>query len=80
MRFTYTAGDRPLTGYTIQQGLSRGGFGEVYQRVSDDGKQVALKLVQRNLDVELRGVGQCLNLKHTSSQRQRRRAQDRGSY
>jgi hypothetical protein len=64
MRFTYTAGERPLPGYTIQQGLGRGGFGEVYQGVSDAGKQVALKLVQRNLDVELRGVGQCLNLKH----------------
>jgi hypothetical protein len=64
MRFTYTAGDRPLAGYTIQQGLGRGGFGEVYRGVSDGGKLVALKLVQRNLDVELRGVGQCLNLKH----------------
>src|SRR5262249_38924570 len=64
MRFTYTAGDRPLKGYTIQRDLGRGGFGEVYQAVSDGGKQVALKLVQRNLDVELRGVGQCLNLKH----------------
>jgi hypothetical protein len=64
MRFTYTTGDRPLAGYTIQQDLGRGGFGEVYQAVSDGGKQVALKLVQRNLDVELRGVGQCLNLKH----------------
>jgi hypothetical protein len=64
MRFTYTAGDRPLEGYTIQRDLGRGGFGEVYQAVSDAGKQVALKLVQRNLEVELRGVGQCLNLKH----------------
>jgi serine/threonine protein kinase len=32
--------------------------------VSDGGKEVALKLVQRSLEVELRGVGQCLNLKH----------------
>src|SRR5262249_9118299 len=64
MRFTYGPDDRRLEGYTIQQGLGRGGFGEVYQAVSDGGKQVALKLVQRNLDVELRGVGQCLNLKH----------------
>jgi serine/threonine protein kinase len=64
MRFTYALGDRPLDGYTIQQGLGRGGFGEVYQAVSDGGKQVALKLVQRNLDVELRGVSQCINLKH----------------
>ncbi len=66
MKFTYSAGDRPLEGYTIQQGLGRGGFGEVYQALSDGGKQVALKLVQRNLEVELRGVGQCLNLKHAN--------------
>jgi hypothetical protein len=64
MRFTYGPNDRPLDGYTIQQGLGRGGFGEVYLAVSDGGKQIALKLVQRNLEVELRGVGQCLNLKH----------------
>jgi Protein kinase domain len=64
MRFTYTTGDQPVKGYTIQRGLGRGGFGEVYQAVSDGGKEVALKLVQRNLNVELRGVGQCLNLKH----------------
>jgi hypothetical protein len=41
-----------------------GGFGEVYYATSDAGKEVALKHVQRNLDIELRGVGQCLNLKH----------------
>ena len=64
MKFTHASGDRPLAGYTLQHGVGRGGFGEVYQAVSDGGKQVALKLVQRNLDVELRGVGQCLNLKH----------------
>ena len=40
------------------------GFGEVYFAVSDAGKEVALKLIRRNLDVELRGVTQCLNLKH----------------
>src|SRR5262245_54594414 len=64
MRFTYQSGDQPVKGYTIQRGLGRGGFGEVYQAVSDGGKEVALKLVQRNLNVELRGVGHCLNLKH----------------
>ena len=31
---------------------------------SDAGKEVALKLIRRNLDVELRGIRQCLNLKH----------------
>jgi serine/threonine protein kinase len=44
--------------------MGRGGFGEVYYAISDGGKEVALKLVQRHLDVELRGVTQCLNLKH----------------
>jgi serine/threonine protein kinase len=64
MKFTHSPGDRPLEGYTIKHGVGRGGFGEVYHAVSDGGKEVALKLVQRNLEVELRGVGQCLNLKH----------------
>jgi hypothetical protein len=64
MKFTYASGARPLQGYTIRRGLGRGGFGEVYLGVSDAGKEVALKLVQQHLDVELRGVGQCLNLKH----------------
>jgi hypothetical protein len=64
MKFTYACGARPLQGYTIRRGLGRGGFGEVYLGVSDGGKEVALKLVQQHLDVELRGVGQCLNLKH----------------
>jgi eukaryotic-like serine/threonine-protein kinase len=64
MKFTYTSGSRPLDGYTIKRGVGHGGFGEVYYAVSDGGKEVALKLVQRNLDVELRGVAQCLNLKH----------------
>ena len=54
MKFTYASGDRPLAGYTLQHGIGRGGFGEVYQALSDGGKEVALKLVQRNLEVELR--------------------------
>ena len=64
MRFTYPSGSRPLDGYTIKRGVGRGGFGEVYFAVSDAGKEVALKLIRRNLEVELRGVTQCLNLKH----------------
>jgi serine/threonine protein kinase len=63
-RFTYPSGSRPLDGYTIKRGVGRGGFGEVYYAVSDAGKEVALKLIRRNLDVELRGVTHCLNLKH----------------
>lgn len=63
-RFTYSSGDRPLDGYTIKRGIGRGGFGEVYYAESDGGKEVALKLVRRNLEIELRGVGHCLNLKH----------------
>jgi hypothetical protein len=64
MKLTYAHGDRPVPGYTIRRGLGRGGFGEVYLAESQRGKEVALKLVQRHLDIELRGVGQCLNLKH----------------
>src|SRR5262249_32724795 len=66
MRFTYSSGQRPLDGYTLKRGIGTGGFGEVYYGVSDGGKEVALKLVRGNQDVELRGVAQCLNLKHTN--------------
>jgi phage shock protein PspC (stress-responsive transcriptional regulator) len=62
--FAYQSGSRPLDGYTIKRGVGRGGFGEVYYATSDAGKEVALKLVRRNLEVELRGMTQCLNLKH----------------
>ncbi len=64
MKFTHPSGSRPLDGYTIKRGVGIGGFGQVYFATSDAGKEVALKQVQRNLDVELRGVRQCLNLKH----------------
>lgn len=64
MKFTYSSGQKPLDGYTIKRGVGRGGFGEVYYAVSDGGKEVALKLVRGNLDVEMRGMAQCLNLKH----------------
>jgi hypothetical protein len=64
MKFTYSSGQRPLDGYTIKRGIGRGGFGEVYYGLSDGGKEVALKLVRGNLEVELRGMAQCLNFKH----------------
>ncbi len=64
MKFTFPPGSKPLDGYTIKRGIDRGGFGEVYYALSDAGKEVALKLLQDNLDVELRGVRQCLNLAH----------------
>jgi eukaryotic-like serine/threonine-protein kinase len=64
MKFTYGADARPVDGYTIRRGIHRGGFGEVYYAVSDAGKEVALKLLTHDLQTELRGVRQCLNLKH----------------
>jgi eukaryotic-like serine/threonine-protein kinase len=64
MKFTYSSGQRPLEGYTIKRGIGRGGFGEVYYGLSDGGKEVALKLVRSNVDIELRGMSQCLNFKH----------------
>jgi serine/threonine protein kinase len=62
-RYTFGSGARPLDGYTIKRAIGRGGFGEVYYATSDSGKEVALKLILRNLDVERRGVMQCMNLK-----------------
>jgi hypothetical protein len=66
MKFTYSSGLKPLEGYTLKRGIGRGGFGEVYFALSDGGKEVALKLLRGgdNRDIELRGVAQCLNLKH----------------
>src|SRR5438874_10547135 len=64
MKFQYPSGSRALDGFVIKRGIGRGGFGEVYFATSDAGKELALKHIERNLEVELRGVGQCLNLKH----------------
>lgn len=66
MKFSYPSGSRPLDGYTIKRGIGIGGFGEVYFALNDAGKEVALKKIQRNLDIELRGVRQCMNLKHVN--------------
>ena len=51
-RYIFGSGARPLEGYTIKRAIGRGGFGEVYYATSDSGKEVALKLILRNLDVE----------------------------
>lgn len=64
MKFTYPPEAKPVDGYTIRRGICRGGFGEVYYAVSDAGKEVALKLLTHDRDTELRGIRQCLNLKH----------------
>jgi serine/threonine protein kinase len=63
-RFTYQHGAKLLDRYTVQRGIGIGGFGEVYFAISDAGKEVAIKQIQRNLEIELRGVSHCLNLKH----------------
>jgi len=61
--YTFRHGDRPLDGYTIQRAVGRGGFGEVYYAVSDGGREVALKYLRENPNVELRGISHCMNLK-----------------
>ncbi len=66
MAFTYSSGQKPLAGYTIKHGIGKGAFGEVYFGLSDGGKEVALKLIRANADVEKRGIEQCLNLKHAN--------------
>lgn len=65
-RFFYACGAKPLDGYTIKRGIGIGGFGEVYFAVSDAGKEVALKRIERNFEIEMRGVIHCLNLKHVN--------------
>ncbi len=64
MKFTFAPQSEPLPGYTIKRAIHRGGFGEVYYAITDAGKEVALKLLNQHTDIELRGVTQCLNLKH----------------
>jgi len=61
--YRYAHGDRPLDGYTIHYALGRGGFGEVYFALSDSGREVALKAIQNYEEIELRGIGHCMNLK-----------------
>ncbi len=63
-RFTFQNGDKLLERYIVQRGIGIGGFGEVYFAISEAGKEVAIKQIQRNLEIELRGVSLCLNLKH----------------
>ena len=63
-KFAFQSGQKPLAGYTLKRGIGHGGFGEVYFAVSDAGKEVALKLIRANLEIELRGIQQTLNLKH----------------
>ncbi len=62
--YRHKYGDRPLEGYTIERGIGFGGFGEVYHAVSDGGRHVAIKCIQGFEDIELRGIKQCMNLKH----------------
>jgi len=63
MSFRFRHGDRLLDGYTIQRGVGRGAFGEVYYAISDGGREVALKAILQNQDIELRGIQHCINLK-----------------
>ncbi|MBI5864976.1 MAG: serine/threonine protein kinase [Planctomycetes bacterium] len=63
MAYTFKHGDRPLDGVTIQRAVGRGGFGEVYYARTDSGKEIALKYLRDNPEIELRGVAQVMNLK-----------------
>ncbi|RMF79923.1 MAG: serine/threonine protein kinase, partial [Planctomycetota bacterium] len=63
MAYTFKHGDQPLEGITIQRAVGRGGFGEVYYAIADSGKQLAVKYLRENPEIELRGISQVMNLK-----------------
>ena len=63
MAYRFRHGDRPLNDCTIQRAVGSGGFGEVYYAVTDGGREVALKYLRDNPEIELRGVAHCMNLK-----------------
>ena len=63
-RYEHASGTVIADRYTIRRGIGVGGFGDVYFAISEGGKEVALKQVRRNWEVELRGAKHCLNLKH----------------
>ncbi len=63
MPYTFKYGDRPIDGVTVQRAIGRGGFGEVYYAVADSGKELALKYLRENPEIELRGIGHVMNLK-----------------
>ncbi|MCA9243611.1 MAG: serine/threonine protein kinase [Phycisphaerales bacterium] len=63
MAYTFKYGDRPIDGVTVQRAVGRGGFGEVYFAVTDSGKQLALKYLRDNPEIELRGISHVMNLK-----------------
>jgi hypothetical protein len=63
MAYTFKHGDRPLDDYTIQRAVGGGGFGEVYYAISEGGREVALKYLRNNPEIELRGVSHTMNLK-----------------
>lgn len=63
MAYTFKHGDRPLDDYTIQRAVGGGGFGEVYYAISEGGREVALKYLRDNPEIELRGVSHTMNLK-----------------
>jgi uncharacterized RDD family membrane protein YckC len=63
MAYTFKHGKRPLKEFTIPRAVGSGGFGEVYYAISVGGREVALKYLRDNPEVELRGVGHCINLK-----------------
>src|SRR5262245_29509191 len=68
MEFTYAPGQRVLDAYTLTRGLGRDELAEVYHAVTDEGRDVALKLIHacdgEVSPEDLRGLAQCLHLQH----------------
>ena len=60
MAFVFKHGDRPLEGYTIQRGVGRGGFGEVYYAISGSWDEPSVESTDTDAFISSGELASCL--------------------